>query len=59
MITKDQFVAVLKGAGITEEQMRRLHKEFERTAPEQHQEFLEFLHIPPQEAASIREWSRA
>jgi hypothetical protein len=37
--------------------MRRWHKEFERSAPEEHQEFLEFLHIPSDEIKSIRHWS--
>jgi len=39
--------------------MRRLHTEFENNAPNEHQEFLEFLHIPAEESRSIREWSRA
>jgi hypothetical protein len=38
--------------------MRRWHAEFEKSAPQEHQEFLEFLHIPEQEVTSIREWSR-
>ena len=33
------------------------HKEFERSAPDEHQEFLEFLHIPSDEIKSIRRWS--
>jgi hypothetical protein len=32
--------------------------EFERSAPEDHQEFLEFLHIPADDIKRIREWSR-
>jgi hypothetical protein len=39
--------------------MHRWHKEFERAAPDDHQQFLEFLHIPGREIDSIREWSRA
>lgn len=58
MITKDKWVAIMKAAGFTEPEMRRWHAEFERSAPEEHQEFLEFLHIPPAELASIRQWSR-
>ena len=38
--------------------MRRWHREFERTAPDDHQEFLQYLHIPEEEIRSIREWSR-
>ena len=28
------------------------------TLPDEHQEFLEFLHIPGEEIRQIREWSR-
>ena len=38
--------------------MHRWHAEFERSAPAEHQKFLEFLHIPSDEVARIREWSR-
>ncbi len=58
MITKDKWVAIMKGAGFSEPDMRRWHVEFEKSAPAEHQEFLEFLHIPAAEIASIREWSR-
>jgi DNA-binding transcriptional MerR regulator len=58
MITKDKWVAIMKGCGFTQEQMERWHSEFERSAPDEHQEFLEFLHIPGEEIARIREWSR-
>ena len=59
MVTKEKFTAVLRASGFTEEDMRRLHTEFENNAPNEHQEFLEFLHIPAEEIRSIREWSRA
>jgi len=59
VLSKEKFVSVLKGAGFTEEEMQRWHCEFERQAPAEHQEFLEFLHIPPAEIAEIRAWSRA
>ncbi len=58
MITKDRWVAIMKGCGFTEEQMDRWHAEFERSAPAEHQEFLEFLRIPADEISRIREWSR-
>lgn len=56
-MTKDKFVSVLRAAGITEEQMHKLHVEFEKADPAGHQGFLEFLGIPPAEIASIRDWS--
>jgi MerR family transcriptional regulator, thiopeptide resistance regulator len=58
MVTKAKWVEVMRAAGFSEEQMRRWHMEFERSAPEEHQEFLEFLHIPAGEVKSIRHWSR-
>jgi len=58
MITKDKWVAVMRAAGFTEDDMHRWHKEFERAAPAEHQEFLEFLHVPADEIAAIRDWSR-
>lgn len=58
MVTKDKLVSIMKAAGLTEEEMHRFHAEFERTAPEEHQEFLEFLHIPAGEIRQIREASK-
>jgi DNA-binding transcriptional MerR regulator len=54
MITKDKWVSIMKGCGFSEQQMHRWHVEFERAAPEEHQEFLEFLHISSEEIAAIR-----
>lgn len=58
MITKDKWVAIMRGCGFTEGQMHAWHAEFERAAPEEHQEFLEFLHIPADEIRRIREFSK-
>jgi len=58
MITKEKWVSIMRSCGFTEEQMHRWHAEFERSAPEEHQEFLEFLHIAPAEINTIREKSR-
>lgn len=58
MITKEKWVSIMKACGLSDEQMHRWHAEFERSAPEEHQEFLEFLHIPPAEIKGIREQSR-
>ncbi len=59
MITKEKWVSIMKSCGLSEDQMDRWHAEFERSAPDEHQEFLEFLHIPPAEIKTIREKSRA
>ena len=58
MITKEKWVAIMKASGLTDTDMHRWHEEFERSAPDEHQEFLEFLHIPAEEIRSIREWCR-
>ena len=58
MVTKEKWVEVMRSAGFTDEQMRRWHMEFEKSAPDEHQEFLEFLHIPAEEVGRIRAWSR-
>ena len=57
-MTKDKWVSIMKAAGFSEDDMRRWHREFEKAAPEDHNEFLQFLHIPLKEIESIREWSR-
>lgn len=58
MISKEKWVSIMKACGFTGEQMDRWHAEFERSAPAEHQEFLEFLHIPVEEIKSIRAQSR-
>jgi MerR family transcriptional regulator, thiopeptide resistance regulator len=57
-MNKEKWVAIMKAAGFAEDDMRRWHKEFERAAPEDHQEFLEYLKIPKPEIERIRAWSR-
>ena len=57
MITKEKLVSIMKASGLTEADMHRWHAEFEKAAPEEHQEFLEFLHIPAAEIRTIRDWS--
>jgi DNA-binding transcriptional MerR regulator len=58
VITKEKWVSIMKASGFTEDDMHRWHAEFERMAPEEHGEFLQFLHIPDDEIRSIRQWSR-
>lgn len=57
VITKDKWISIMKAAGFVEDDMVRWHAEFEKSAPAEHQEFLEFLHIPADEIRAIREWS--
>jgi DNA-binding transcriptional MerR regulator len=58
VITKEKWVSIMKASGFSEADMHRWHAEFEHSAPEEHQEFLTFLHIPKDEIRSIREWSK-
>ena len=58
VITKEKWVSIMKASGFSEADMHKWHAEFERSAPEEHQEFLAFLHIPKDEIRSIREWSK-
>jgi DNA-binding transcriptional MerR regulator len=58
MVTKEKWTAIMKAAGFSDEDMHRWHAEFEKSAPDEHQEFLEFLHIPADELGRIRAWSR-
>jgi DNA-binding transcriptional MerR regulator len=58
MITKERWVSIMRAAGLSEDDMHRWHVEFEKAAPEEHQEFLEFIRIPKEEIVEIREWSR-
>ena len=57
-MTKEKWTSIMSAAGLSDEDMRRWHGEFERAAPEDHREFLEYLHIPGTEIETIREWSR-
>lgn len=57
-MTKDKWVSIMRATGFTEADMHRWHQEFEKSAPSDHQEFLEYLHIPAEEIGRIREWSR-
>jgi DNA-binding transcriptional MerR regulator len=58
VMTKEKWVSIMKAAGFAEADMRKWHVEFEKSAPEDHQEFLRYLNIPAEEIRSIREWSR-
>ena len=57
-MTKEKWTAILRDTGFTDEEMNRWHVEFERSAPDDHQQFLEYLQIEAGEIAHIRDWSR-
>jgi DNA-binding transcriptional MerR regulator len=57
-LDKEGWVAILRATGLSDDDMRRWHVEFEASAPEAHQDFLESLGISADEVARIRRWSR-
>jgi DNA-binding transcriptional MerR regulator len=54
----DLWVEMLEAAGMDEKARKRWHAEFERRAPEAHDEFLLSLGIPREQVSRIRRWSR-
>jgi DNA-binding transcriptional MerR regulator len=59
VMDKQGWVALLRATGLDEDDMERWHAEFERVAPEAHQDFLESLGIEAGEIAAIRRRSSA
>jgi DNA-binding transcriptional MerR regulator len=58
VLDKRTWVDLLAASGMSEADMERWHDEFERTAPEKHQQFLELLGLPPEEVTAIRRGHR-
>lgn len=54
LVTKEDWVSLLAGSGFSQEDRNRFHAEFERSAPEEHQRFLEFLSLSADEIRLIR-----
>jgi hypothetical protein len=57
-VDKKLWVEMLRAAGMDERAMHRWHAEFERRAPDGHNEFLLSLGIPEDEVTRIRRLSR-
>jgi MerR family transcriptional regulator, thiopeptide resistance regulator len=57
-LNRARWVKLLEAAGFTDEDKHRWHAAFERTAPAEHQKFLEYLCIPEDEIREIRESSK-
>jgi DNA-binding transcriptional MerR regulator len=55
---RDMWVKLLRASGFTDEDLARWHRDFERTDPQYHQRFLEFLGLPPDAIRTVRERSR-
>jgi DNA-binding transcriptional MerR regulator len=59
VLTRENWVSMLKAAGLDNEGMKNWHIEFEKTSPEAHQDFMESIGIEQDEIKSIRNWSKA
>jgi len=53
-VTKNEWVAMFREVGLTEENMMKWHGLFEARHPEAHGEFLGWLGISPDEISQIR-----
>ncbi|HEX3045378.1 MAG TPA: MerR family transcriptional regulator [Bacillota bacterium] len=51
---KDALITVLTKVGFNDDELVRLHREFEKFNPSEHQAFLEVLGVPADEIAKIR-----
>lgn len=58
VMDKESWVRLLKAAGLDKTARETWHVEFERLAPDAHQDFLESLGIPLKEVALIRKFSK-
>lgn len=58
LVTKDQFVALLRDSGITDAQMQSIHRLFEQRHPEAHASFLRALQLDAAAVERIRQASR-
>lgn len=59
VMSRERWVSLLTASGFSAEDMRRWHARFERSAPDKHREFLEFLRLDRREIKRIRAWARA
>ena len=59
VLTKEKWIACLRKAGLDEDGMDRWHQEFEASAPEAHQDFLESLGLTGEEIRLIRKRAKS
>ena len=57
-MTKEQWVSLFQSIGLNDEQMHNWHQQFENIYPAEHQAFLEWLQIAPDEIKVIRDNSK-
>ena len=58
VLTKEQWISLFEATGLDKMDQAKWHIEFERMAPEAHQDFLESLGIQEIEIQCIRQWSK-
>lgn len=58
VMNAEVWMSLLRASGFSDEDMLEWHVEFERLAPNKHQEFLKFLCIPDEDIAQIRGMGR-
>jgi DNA-binding transcriptional MerR regulator len=57
-MSKERWSGIMIAAGMSNEDMRNWHREFEAREPLAHQEFLESLNLDSDEIGRIRRWSQ-
>ena len=58
-MSKERWSGIMAAAGMSNNDMRNWHCEFEAREPQAHQEFLESLNLDTAEIERIRRWSQA
>ncbi len=54
-VTVEQWVALFRAVGLTDEDMHKWHAEFERRHPDGHEGFLQWLGLPAERIARVRQ----
>ncbi len=54
-VTVEQWVAMFRAIGLTDDDMHRWHAEFERRHPDAHEGFLRWLGLPAERIARVRQ----
>lgn len=55
VLSKEQWISILRRSGLDDEGMLNWHKQFEQCAPEAHQDFLESIGFSHNDALKVRE----
>ena len=56
-MSKERWSGIMAAAGMSDDDMRNWHREFEAREPQAHQEFLESLNLDTVEIERIRRWA--